>query len=64
MKIEKISYEEAQDLLHKLVNTGDAETVTALFEYGFARIVSGSAFYDPANGEIEFQTDPEIPDWL
>jgi hypothetical protein len=62
--MERISLEEAQDLLHKAINEADADTITAIFEYAFARVVVSSASYDNETGEIEFQADPEIPDWF
>jgi hypothetical protein len=56
-----INYEEAQDLLHRLINEGDADEITYIFEHAFAKVVNGTASYN--NGEIEFEAEPGI-DWF
>ena len=62
--MERISYEEAQDLLHRMINEGDADTITAIFEYAFARVCNGSPAYNHSTGEIEFTPDPVTEDWF
>jgi hypothetical protein len=61
--MERISYEEAQDLLRSMIDEGDADTITAIFEYAFARVCNGTASYDAETGEIEFEAEPEMPNW-
>ena len=62
--MERISYEEAQDLLRQMIDKADAETITAIFEHAFARVCDGTASYDAETGEIEFEAEPEIPNWF